>query len=42
MTLLPDVPAADGDRLVLTAPDGTSVSYQLGSPQLQPNRYDRG
>ena len=38
MTLLPDVPAADGDRLVLTAPDGTSVSYQLGSPQLQTAR----
>ena len=36
MTLLPDVPAADGDRLMLTAPDGASVSYQLGSPQLQP------
>lgn len=42
MTLLPDVPAADGDRLVLTAPNGASVSYQLGSPQLQPNRHDRG
>jgi len=27
-----DVPAADGDELIITAPDGTSGSYQLGSP----------
>jgi hypothetical protein len=28
----PDEPAAAGDRLVITAPDGTSGSYQLISP----------
>lgn len=27
-----DVPASDGDQLVITAPDGTSNSYQLGAP----------
>lgn len=32
MQILPDVPAANGDQLVITAPDGTSDSYQLGSP----------
>lgn len=26
------VPAANGDLLVITAPDGTSNSYQLGAP----------
>ncbi len=28
----PDVPADAGDQLVITAPDGTSDSYQLASP----------
>jgi hypothetical protein len=28
----PDVPASDGDQLIITAPDGTSNSYPLGSP----------
>lgn len=27
----PDTPASDGDQLVITAPDGVSNSYQLGS-----------
>lgn len=33
MQILPDVPAADGDQLVITAPDGTSDSYQLWKPE---------
>jgi hypothetical protein len=31
IAILPDTPAANGDRLTLTAPDGTSSSYQLSS-----------
>jgi hypothetical protein len=32
LEIVPDTPAADGDQLVITAPDGTSNSYALGAP----------
>jgi hypothetical protein len=32
LSIQPDVPASNGDTLVITAPDGTSNSYPLGAP----------
>jgi hypothetical protein len=36
LSIQADVPAANGDQLVITAPDGTSNSYQLGAPAVTP------